>query len=197
MRSFEGLTLRTERLLLRPSRENDAAALFGTFSDARVARYLSRPPWPDIGVARERIARDIKALPEGDYLCLMLERAVDGRLIGECSLFGFSEQCRRAELGYALAAEAWGHGYMHEALSTFLGFGFAELGLNRVEADIDPRNEASARALERLGFVKEGHLRERWIVAGEVSDSGLYGLLRADWPADLNPPATPPGPPSA
>lgn len=196
MRSFEGLTLHTARLLLRPSREDDAAALFGIFSDARVARYLGRPPWPDIEVARERIGRDIKALPEGDYLCLMLERAVDGRLIGECSLFAFFEQCRRAELGYALAAEAWGQGFMHEALTALLGFGFAELGLNRVEADIDPRNEASARALERLGFVKEGHLRERWMVAGEVSDSGLYGLLRADWPANLKP-ATPPGPPSA
>lgn len=197
MRSFEGLTLRTDRLLLRPSRDGDAAALFGIFSDTRVSRYLSRAPWPDIEAARQRIARDLKALPEGDYLCLMLERAADRCLIGECSLFGFFEQCRRAEIGYALAADAWGHGYMHEALTAFIGFGFAELGLNRVEADIDPRNEGSARTLERLGFVKEGHLRERWIVAGEVSDSGLYGLLRADWPADLKPPATPPGPPSA
>ncbi len=195
MRSFEGLTLRTDRLLLRPSHESDAPALFAIFSDVRVARYLSRSPWPDIEAARRRIARDVKALPEGDYLCLMLERAQDRRVIGECSLFGFVEQCCRAELGYALAAEAWGHGFMHEALTALLGFGFAELGLNRVEADIDPRNEGSARTLERLGFVKEGHLRERWIVAGEVSDSSLYGLLRADCPAELKQPATPPGPP--
>ncbi len=49
------------------------------------------------------------------------------------------------------------------------------------EADIDPRNAASAKSLERLGFIKEGHLRERWIVEGEVSDTDLYGLLRSEW----------------
>ena len=70
---------------------------------------------------------------------------------------------------------------MHEALVALLAFGFGELGLNRVEADIDPRNRASARSLERLGFRQEGHLRERWIVGSEVSDSALYGLLASDW----------------
>jgi RimJ/RimL family protein N-acetyltransferase len=70
---------------------------------------------------------------------------------------------------------------MHEALTALLEFAFGDLDLNRVEADIDPRNVASARSLERLGFHKEGHLRERWIVDGEVSDSSLYGLLRSEW----------------
>ena len=54
---------------------------------------------------------------------------------------------------------------------------------NRLEADIDPRNVASARSLVRLGFRQEGHLRERWVVNGEVSDTDLYGLLRIDWAA--------------
>jgi hypothetical protein len=49
--------------------------------------------------------------------------------------------------------------------------------------DIDPRNVPSARILERLGFVKEGYLRERWIVAGEKSDTALFGLLRSEWRA--------------
>jgi RimJ/RimL family protein N-acetyltransferase len=82
-----------------------------------------------------------------------------------------------------MAVEAQGNGYMNEALVSLLEFGFSQLALNRLEADIDPRNTASAKSLERLGFRKEGHLRERWIVAGEVSDSGLYGLLRSDWQA--------------
>ena len=53
-----------------------------------------------------------------------------------------------------------------------------------MEADVDPRNRASVRSLERLGFIKEGHLRERWIVEGEVSDTILYGLLRREWLAN-------------
>jgi ribosomal-protein-alanine N-acetyltransferase len=70
---------------------------------------------------------------------------------------------------------------MHEALQALLDFGFGELDLNRIEADIDPRNSASARTLERLGFTKEGYLRERWIVGEEVSDTALYGLLRREF----------------
>ncbi|MDO9353805.1 MAG: GNAT family protein, partial [Solirubrobacteraceae bacterium] len=91
--------------------------------------------------------------------------------------------CRRAELGYALARQAWGGGYMHEALQALVAHAFEALQLHRLEADIDPRNAASARSLERLGFVREGLLRERWIVDGEVSDSALYGLLAPEWRA--------------
>jgi RimJ/RimL family protein N-acetyltransferase len=70
---------------------------------------------------------------------------------------------------------------MHEALQALLRYAFQTLDLNRLEADIDPRNVASAKTLERLGFQKEGHLRERWIVNDEISDTWLYGLLRREW----------------
>jgi len=66
-------------------------------------------------------------------------------------------------------------------LQALVGYGFDRMDLNRIEADVDPRNEASARSLERLGFACEGLLRERWIVGGEVSDTAMYGLLRKDW----------------
>lgn len=185
MAAYDSIALRCERLILRPLRGSDAADLFAIFSDARVTRYLSKPPWTDIGSAHERIARDIESMSAGKYACFGIEEASGGRLIGECSLFNLVPQCRRAELGYTLAYEAWGKGYINEALVALLEFGFAQLDLNRVEADIDPRNLASAKTLERLGFAKEGHLRERWIVDGEVSDSWLYGLLVADWQSRL------------
>jgi RimJ/RimL family protein N-acetyltransferase len=70
---------------------------------------------------------------------------------------------------------------MAEALPALVAHAFGALDLNRLEADIDPRNTASARVLERLGFRREGLLRERWIVNGEKSDSAIYGLLRAEW----------------
>ena len=58
---------------------------------------------------------------------------------------------------------------------------FDGMGLRRIEADIDPRNLASCRLVEKLGFVREGTLRERWQVNGECADSALYGLLRRDF----------------
>ena len=178
---FDQLTLATRRLLLRPLRDADAPALFAIFSDPKVTRYWSSQTWSSIDSAHAMIARDRKAMADGEHVRLALERIDDGAMIGVCTLFAFSEQCRRAEVGYGLAPHAWGRAYMDEALRALLGHGFGTLGLNRVEADIDPRNEASARSLERLGFRKEGLLRERWIVGDEVSDSALYGLLQRDW----------------
>jgi [ribosomal protein S5]-alanine N-acetyltransferase len=181
MPAFDQLTLRTTRLLLRPLRGSDAAALLGIFSDPAVMRYWSTPPWERIEQAQAMIERDVAAMAAGEDLRLGLERTADGALIGTCTLFSISAQSRRAEIGYAMASQAWGQAYMDEALRALLNHGFNELKLNRVEADIDPRNAASARSLERLGFKQEGHLRERWIVGDEVSDTALYGLLQRDW----------------
>jgi ribosomal-protein-alanine N-acetyltransferase len=83
--------------------------------------------------------------------------------------------------GYILGSEHWGRGYANEAQRRLTEFDFGELALHRVEADTHPDNTASLRSLERLGFQREGVLRERWIVAGEVSDSVVLGLLARDW----------------
>ena len=60
-------------------------------------------------------------------------------------------------------------------------YAFEVLNFHRIEADVDPRNDASVRTLERLGFQREGYLRERWQVNGEIQDAFFYGLLRPDW----------------
>lgn len=178
---FDIVKLSTERLSLRPLNEADVQSLFIIFSDAKVMRYMNTGPWPSSDKAHEMIAKDAVELPAGMHLRLGLETKIDSKLIGHCSLFKWDTGCRRAEVGYGMASGAWGKGYMHEALTALLNFGFDEMQLNRVEADIDPRNAASAKSLERLGFTKEGLLRERWIVENEVSDSVIYGLLCSEW----------------
>lgn len=183
MRAFDDITLPTQRLLLRPLVEGDALALMAIFSDPTVMRYWSTPPWTGIESAHAMIGRDRTAMACGDYIRLALQRLEDGAMIGTCTLFDLHAPSRRAEVGYVLGARHWGCGYMQEALLALLGFGFGTLELNRVEADIDPRNDASARSLKRLGFTQEGYLRERWIVDGEVSDTALFGLLLRDWQA--------------
>ena len=181
MQPFDRLTLSTERLLLRPLRADDADALFRMNADPQTMRYMSTPPWSSQAQADESIAKDLVALPAGQHLRLGLTERGAGTLVGTCSLFAFNEPCRRAEIGYALARPVWGAGLMNEALRALLAYAFGELNLNRIEADIDPRNSASAKSLERLGFMREGLLRERWILGGEVSDTALYGLLQRDW----------------
>lgn len=183
MPNFVDLPLRTLRLELRRTRPADAPALFAIFSDPKVMRYWSEPPWTTIEQAECAVERDLQAFEAGQALRLAIERIQDRTLIGQCTLYSFASGCRRAEIGYSLAASAWGQGYMHEALCELVRYAFEVLDLNRIEADIDPRNLASEKSLLRLGFVQEGLLRERWIVSGEVSDTGFYGLLRTEWAA--------------
>ena len=112
---------------------------------------------------------------------------IDGtdRLIGTVSLFAINRPQFRGEVGYALASDHWGHGYATEGLRLAIDFAFASIGLTRLEADVDPRNAPSCRVVERVGFQREGLLRQRWHVAGEVTDSVIYGLLREDYVAAL------------
>jgi [ribosomal protein S5]-alanine N-acetyltransferase len=183
MQAFDQVTLRTDRLFLRPLVASDADSLFAVFSDPTVMRYWGTPPWSEVTQAQELIGNDVEDMLAGKIVSLGIELLSSSQLIGTCTLFRLMRECKRAEIGFGMASSFWGNGYMHEALQTLLAFGFHEIGLNRIEADVDPRNLASIKCLERLGFQKEGLLRERWIVKGEVSDSYFYGLLHSDWRA--------------
>ena len=178
---FDLIQLPTERLVLRPLKSTDAQALFDVYSDPKVMRHWSGAAWDSLEQAQQKIVQYDKALRENESIGLGIFNIHTNTVIGTCSLFQLDQQCRRAEIGYGMASTSWGKGYMHEALTALIKFGFDVLDLNRIEADIDPRNLASLRSVERLGFIKEGYLRERWIVEGEVSDTSLYGLLRSDW----------------
>lgn len=181
MTPFEPVTILTDRLVLRFLSEADVPALFDMFSHPEVTRYWSRPRWTELPQAEQMLEDAQEGYHTGSGVQLGVERRRDHALVGMCSLFHYNVPSRRAEIGYALSRPYWGLGYMHEALQALLRYAFQPMDLNRLEADIDPRNIASAKTLERLGFQKEGHLRERWIVNGEVSDTWLYGLLRREW----------------
>ena len=172
--------LSSSRLRLRPLTESDVPALFAIHSDPAAMRYWSGTVWKDDERGRAMVARDHDP-SLNDHLRLGIELSETSKLIGTCTLFEINDQCGRAELGYMLGSFAWGHGYMREALRTFLSHAFSTLSLRRIEADTDPRNEPSLRLLTSLGFVKEGHFRERWVVGNEVSDSAMFGLLRSEW----------------
>lgn len=175
------LQLESARLVLTPIRATDAQALFAIQSDRAGMRYWNHPAWTDVKQAYVQILDDLAALEAGTQLKLAIREQVDGPLLGIVVVFAIDETSRRAEIGYHLAPSAQGKGCMHEALSRFVAYLFDELRMRRLEAEIDPRNVPSAKVLERLGFQREGLLRERWRVAGEVSDSAVYGLLAREW----------------
>ena len=173
-------TLHTERTTLRPLAEADAPALFEIFSDPEVMRYWSEPAHADERHTCEMIASIERGFEDRSVLQWGIERTADGRVLGTVTLMPAPGQ-PRAELGFILGREHWGRGYAAEAQRAAIGFAFDELGLHRLEADADPANAASVRSLERLGFRREGLLRERWKVEGKITDSAIFGLLARDW----------------
>jgi RimJ/RimL family protein N-acetyltransferase len=173
--------LRTARLRLRPFVDADADALFALHSSASVMRYWDAPPWSERGRVDRFIAACLQMADEGSGTRLAIDRVSDGAFIGWCGLTRWNPDYRSASLGYCLDDEAWGHGYATEAARALLLWAFDALDLNRVQAETDTRNVASARVLEKLGFVREGTLREDCVVNGEVSDSWVFGLIHREW----------------
>jgi [ribosomal protein S5]-alanine N-acetyltransferase len=174
-------TLTTPRLRLRPFGETDTDPIFALQSNARVLRYWDAPPWKARAQAERFIAVCGQMERDGAGARLAIERAADAGFVGWCSLHGWDPVYRNAKLGYCLDDTAWGQGFATEAAGALLRWAFDALDLNRVQAETDTRNTASARVLEKLGFTREGRLREDCIVDGEVSDSWVYGLLGREW----------------
>ena len=174
-------TLHTPRLLLRPFTEADTDNIFMLQSNARVLRYWDAPPWTERTQAERFIVRCKQMAEEGSGARLLIARSSDGLFIGWCSLMNWDPEYRSAMLGYCLDEPAWGQGFATEAANALLTWAFNTLDLNRVQSEADTRNAASDRVLHKLGFLREGTLRENCIVAGEVSDSWVYGLLRREW----------------
>jgi ribosomal-protein-alanine N-acetyltransferase len=173
-------TLETERLTIRWLEDRDVPRLFEIFSNPEVMRYWSSPPLEDVSGA-EKLLRHIRHCFESRTLFQWgVALKEDDRVIGTCTLSSLSAEHRRGEIGYALGRTWWGKGYMTEALPTLLRFAFGPLGLHRIEADVDPRNLPSLRSVESLGFRREGYLRERYFVGGDIQDSVIYGLLRSE-----------------
>ena len=176
-------TLDAARVRLRWLTADDVDALFAIFSDERMMRYWSSTAMTERREAEELLARIHRQFAEQSGFQWGVERKSDGELLGTCTLFNIHRANMRAEVGYCLRSPHWRQGYMGEALAALIDHAFGVLRLRRLEADVDPENAASLGILERMGFRREGLLRERWNVGGGIQDSVVLGLLAREWRA--------------
>ena len=175
----------TERLALRELRDSDAAAIATGAGDRRVAQYLIQVPSPyPVSLAKRWVIgrREWWELGRGVTLAVTRRDEPD-RLLGTVSLRRYARD-RRAELGYWLAVPAWGQGIATEAVRALVDFGFRELVLARIYAQVIAGNQASMRVLEKLGMVHEGTKRQHVRKGHRLHDVVLYGLLRGEWGVD-------------
>ncbi len=172
----------TERLVLRELHADDARAVAQRAGDRKVARYLIAVPSPyPLGLASRWITSRIAWWPQGRGVTLAVARREQpAELLGTVSLRRFVRD-RRAELGYWLGADVWGHGFATEAAGALVDFGFAELGLARIYAHVLEGNDASCRVLDKLGMINEGIRRQHVRKGKRLLDVVLFGMLRDEW----------------
>ena len=175
--------IETGRLRVRLVEEADLPALFEVNGDAEVTRFLPYATWesPASGNAWYQRMMDLQAT--GTALQFVVVDKAAGKAIGTRLLFRHDEASARAELGFVLGRRYWGGGYMTEALTALIDCAFENMGMRRLEAEANPRNSASGKLLTRLGFVREGLARQRWVSKGAAHDVESYGLLHDDWAA--------------
>ena len=176
------LELMTRRLVLRPLRLSDSAAVFEYRADPDVSRFQMWEP-QDVPEVRSFIEGLLDLEPDtpGSWYQLAITLRETGELIGDCGLHFPTERQGQAEVGITLATAHQGRGYATEALERVLEYLFGDLGKHRVYATVDPRNAPSIALLERVGMRREGHLRESVWVKGEWADDVIYAILEQEW----------------
>jgi RimJ/RimL family protein N-acetyltransferase len=181
--AFEPIT--TERLLLRPPRLSDAAALAKRRSHAMVAEYQNWvPPYP-LERAEEMLdgLTKLNGPVSDNWWMLTIADPQDTTIFGDLAIHPTFDG-RSIEIGYTLDPSAWGQGYATEAVHALTERLWSNDQVTRISAMLHPDNVGSAQVLERTGFRCEGHTRLSYWVGDDNSDDLLYGMTRddrADW----------------
>lgn len=151
---------------------DDLGPMHGILSDPRALAYWSTPPHQTLDQSRDWLA-DMIAIPEGEGEDFIVEH--EGRVIGKAGLHRFPD------VGYVFHPDVWGRGFAREALAPVLDRAFAVHGLSGVNADVDPRNAASLRLLDRLGFQETRRQARTWLVGDQWCDSVYLRLSPDEW----------------
>ncbi len=170
--------LTTDRLVLRQITFDDAEAMFDMRSDPEMMAYIPRPLAKTMEDATALIQSMLDGTEKGESLLWAISYKNDTKLLGTIGYWRLKPEHYRAEVGYLLHRDFWQQGIMHEALQAVLAFGFKDMNCHSIEAIIDPENVASARLLEKCGFVKEAHFKENCFFEGKFLDSLVYSRLK-------------------
>ena len=163
------IELRTPRLLLRRPRLDDLEAFYSVMSNPQAMRYWSTLPHASIDVTRPWLELMIaRSASGGEGFVIEFE----GRVVGDVGAG------RLPEFGFMVHPEYWGRGIATEAAGAFIAYAFETLSVDRLTADVDPRNTASLRVLGKLGFVETGRAERTFLLGDEWCDSVYLALPR-------------------
>jgi len=170
--------LETPRLLLREHNYIDAEILFTMRTDENIMRYIDRQRPKDIQDIRNFISAFTEDCRAGKSIAWVIAlKEQPDFMIGSIGYWRSDLANHRAEVGYMLQPDFWRRGIISEALEHVIDFGFEQINLHTIQANINPGNEASRQMLLKHGFLKEAYFREDYYFNGKFLDSEIYGLI--------------------
>jgi [ribosomal protein S5]-alanine N-acetyltransferase len=172
--------LETERLILRELTQDDAESIFKCFSNEEVTRYYGQEPFQEIQQAENLVKLFSKSFAEKRGIRWGIERKGTNDIIGTIGFNAWSPIYKRAEIGYEIHPDYWRKGYTLEAVTEIVSYGFEQMGLTRIGAVVFIENEASNKLLTKIGFQKEGILRDYMYQNGQAHDTFVYSFLQRD-----------------
>ena len=173
-------TLKTERLNLIEIQQRHLTDLFLLFGDNRVTQYYNIKTFQKPEDGQIYLDWFQKRFKEQAGIRWGIQLKGEENIIGTIGFNNFAEN-HRANLGYDLQAAYWNKGYMTEAAKAVIDYGFSDLHINRIEAEVMVGNTQSERLLSKLGFKNEGCLRDWMYWDSKHFDMTMFSLLRREW----------------
>ncbi len=175
-------TLHTPRLLLRRIQMEDAQAMYDNWaSDPEVTKFLTWPTHSSVAITKQVIQswqQDLTKLDHYQWIILCKDTST---AIGTIAVVELDEHTQKAEIGYCIGTAWWHQGYTSEALGAVINYLFAQVGINRIQARHDPRNQNSGAVMRKCGMQYEGTMRQSDKNNQGICDASYYGLLRSEW----------------
>ncbi|WP_231460421.1 MULTISPECIES: GNAT family N-acetyltransferase [unclassified Pedobacter] len=170
--------LETERLILREHAISDAETLFAMRTNETVMKYIDRERPKDLEEIKIFITKFNLGFENGDNLAWVIAlKKNPNQMIGSIGYWRTDFANHRAEIGYMLHPDYWRKGIIAEALKKTIDFGFQDINLHTISANINVDNDASRQMLIKHGFLKEAHFKQDYYFRGKFLDSEIYGLL--------------------
>lgn len=175
--------LQTARLTLRNFIDADLETFLAYRNDPMVAKYQGwGVPYPrEKGEAFLSSMKERNDLKQDGWIQYAVALKDTDELIGDLGCYMKKDDMRQARIGFTLGVRHWRKGYITEVTPCLLRYLFEDMNVHRVAADCDVDNIASYRTLEKLGFRREAHFVESYLVNGVYASEYHYGLLQREW----------------
>jgi len=175
----------TGRLNLRCLAKKDTDDIFAIRSDYEVTKYNSGAAYTESKQALNLIERSISGFQNKSSVYWAITVHGSDTVVGQAGFNCWDQDNHSAEVGFDLRRDHWRQGIMTEALTAILSFGYVEMGLNRIGAQVSAYNDSSKALLSKLNFQHEGTQRDQYFEDNKYHDLDLFAVLKREAPASV------------